>query len=54
MNMKKITKRDIYIFLLGMFVLLVIQSVYDWNKAVKDFKEGFNIGYNGIKTEQHK
>jgi len=42
--MKKITKREVAIFLLGMFTFFIIESICDWNNTVKSFKEGFNIG----------
>jgi hypothetical protein len=44
--MKKITKRDVAIFLLGMFTFFMIESICDWKNSIKDFKEGFNMGHS--------
>jgi len=40
--MKKITKRDVSFFFLGMFVLLLVETVWDWDNSVKSFKAGWN------------
>jgi len=48
--MKKITKRDILFFLLGMFTFLVFEIIYDWDNSVKSFYKGFNDAC----TEQFK
>ena len=45
--MKNIAKRDVKIFLLGMFAMIVIEVVYDWAEHVQDFKEGFKAGFSG-------
>jgi hypothetical protein len=42
--MKRITKREVTIFLLGMFTFFILESVWNWNTTVKDFKDGFNMG----------
>jgi hypothetical protein len=39
--MKKITKRDVYIFLLGMLTLFIIDAIVDWDDSVKSFKKGY-------------
>ena len=44
LNMKKITKREVAIFLLGMFTFFIVESICDWDNSVKDFKKGFQIG----------
>ena len=40
--MKKITKRDIGFFVLGLLAMLLIELVFDWERSVQDFKDGFN------------
>jgi len=40
----KITKRDIKVFLLGMLTFLLLETVFYWDEAVADFKEGFRDG----------
>ena len=40
--MKKITKRDIGFFVLGLLAILLIELVFDWERSVQDFKDGFN------------
>ena len=43
----KITKREVGFFFLGLFTMLLIELVWNWNDNVKAFKEGFDAGYNG-------
>jgi len=40
--MKKITKRDVAFFFIGIFTMLIIDSVLDWDSTVKSIKAGFN------------
>jgi len=40
--MKKITKRDVAFFFVGIFTMLIIDSVFDWDNTVKSFKAGYN------------
>jgi len=40
--MKKITKRDIGFFVLGLLAMLLIELVFDWERSVQGFKDGFN------------
>lgn len=42
--MSKITKRDLFAFLLGMLAFFIIESVYDWEATKKAFREGFDRG----------
>ena len=42
--MKNSTKRDIKIFLLGMFAMLIIEAVYDWDNTVGAFMKGLQHG----------
>jgi hypothetical protein len=37
----KITKRDVKFFLLGVLTLLLVDLVWDWDRNVKAFKEGW-------------
>jgi hypothetical protein len=50
--MKKITKRDVAFFFIGIFTMLLIEVVFDWDNTVKGFKEGYNSTQS--KTEQIK
>lgn len=40
--MKKITKRDVKVFLLGMLAMLLITLIYDWDEAQRGFNDAFN------------
>ncbi len=44
--MKKITKRDVGVFFLGMLGMLMIEVLYDWHGTVGAFKRGFKAGFN--------
>ncbi|MBK9392147.1 MAG: hypothetical protein IPN68_18905 [Bacteroidetes bacterium] len=46
----QITRRDVKVFFLGVFVMFFIVLAYDW----KDFMRGFWDGYNGVQTESMK
>lgn len=50
--MKKITKRDVFVFFLGIVFCFVLDVILDWNSHVKAFKEGFKEGYNAPQTEK--
>jgi hypothetical protein len=52
--MKKITKRDVLFFFLGIFTFFIIESVWDWDNTVKSFKEGWNAGSEKAEMEQMK
>jgi len=47
----RITKREVYAFLLGAVVMILIQFFADFKNNIKDFKEGFNEGYKNDKQE---
>ncbi|MGL4519498.1 MAG: hypothetical protein ACRCUJ_07435 [Phocaeicola sp.] len=40
----KITKRDVYVFLLGMLTWMSVELIYDWENNVKDMKRGWEDG----------
>ncbi len=44
--MKKITSRDVKMFLLGMAAMFVLICIYEW----KDFVDGFNEGFKGVRN----
>ena len=45
--MKKINKRDVQFFILGILTCFIVDLIVDWQGA----KEAFNKGYNeGLKT----
>ena len=48
--MRKFTKHDVKVFLLGMLAMLLITLIYDWN----DFADGFNAGFNGRSAQETK
>lgn len=48
---KKITKRDLVAFMLGVGIMILIQFFSDFKNNVKNFKEGFNEGYNNTGLE---
>jgi len=52
--MKKITKRDVAFFFLGMSVLLLVETVWDWDNSVKSFKNGWNANQSKSEKEQLK
>ena len=43
-TMKKITKRDVLFFLLGIVIMFIIELIFDWKGSVKSFNEGFEAG----------
>ena len=43
--MKKITKRDIIVFIIGLFTMLIIYTVCNWDDSVNSFKAGFKAGF---------
>jgi hypothetical protein len=47
----KITKREVYAFLLGAVIIIVIQFFADFKNNVNSFKEGFNKGYKNDRQE---
>ena len=51
-TMKKpnITGRDLKIFFLGMFIMLLFEVIFNWH----DFSEGFRDGYNVTRTDRLK
>lgn len=46
--MKKITKREIIAFLLGIFALFLVESIYDWEGTKKAFQKGYEEGRNSV------
>jgi hypothetical protein len=49
--MKKISKREIIAFLLGIFTLFLFESIYDWEGTKKAFFKGYEEGRNSIKID---
>jgi len=50
MKRKKITKRDVLFFFLGVITILLLELVLNWNENIQAFEEGFMEGYQeGIK-----
>ncbi|MBN2883773.1 MAG: hypothetical protein JXN10_09605 [Clostridia bacterium] len=48
----KITKRDLLFFLIGIGFMILLNLFWNWEENVKDFKEGFEEGYNSVRTEE--
>lgn len=44
--MKKITKRDVLFFFLGLLTFLMLELIFDWEGS----KEAFLRGWNGVPT----
>ena len=38
----KITSRDLKFFFFGVLTIILIDLVWDWEKNIKSFKEGYN------------
>ncbi len=49
--MKKITKRDLLFFALGLLAMLIFETVYNWKDSVKSFKKGYD-SVEKIETRQ--
>jgi hypothetical protein len=49
--MRKITKRDVFVFFLGVVFCLILNIIVDWEKHVKAFKDGFKAGMKSTKVE---
>ena len=45
--MKKITKRDVFFFFLGILIVLFIEIVCDWGNVVKGVKDGWTENHPG-------
>lgn len=52
--MKKITKRDVAFFFLGIITFFLFELIYDWEGNKAAFKEGFEAATNKTPTEQTK
>ncbi|MBN1198677.1 MAG: hypothetical protein JXN62_00415 [Bacteroidales bacterium] len=48
----KITKRDLLFFFAGIVFTAIISLILNWENNVRDFKEGFNEGYNSTQKEE--
>lgn len=38
----KISGRDIKIFVLGFISFFIVESIYNWESSIKEFKRGWN------------
>ena len=47
----KISKRDIVFFITGVFTVLIINFILNWDKNIKSMNDGWNAGSNAAKTE---
>lgn len=45
----KITKRDVFIFILGILTMFILESIYDWESTKKSFNEGYQQGEKTFK-----
>ena len=46
--MKKITKRDVTFFFIGVFTMLIIEIIWDWKNVVQGAKDGWNESHSSI------
>ena len=49
---RKITKRDIVFFFLGLLAAFVIDIFYNWEESVQTFHDGANSALEKIETEK--
>lgn len=42
--MKKVTKHDVKLFLLGMLSFFILESLINWKETKTDFIEGYKLG----------
>jgi hypothetical protein len=42
----KITKRDVFVFILGMLTWMTLEIIYDWEGIKKDIEKGWQDGKN--------
>jgi hypothetical protein len=49
--MKKITKHDVKVFLLGMLAFFILESLYNWEQTKTDFIEGFKLGWQATEIK---
>lgn len=47
----KITKRDLGSFFLGVFVMIILDLIFNWSENVADFKRGVNDGRKSGRIE---
>ncbi|MDX9903248.1 MAG: hypothetical protein RB288_04140 [Bacteroidales bacterium] len=47
----KITKRDLLFFFIGIGVMILINLFWKWEENLKNFKEGYEEGYNSVVKE---
>ncbi len=52
--MKKITKRDIFFFFLGILLMLIVDIVMNWNNSDKAIKAGSDAFMNKVEKGQVK
>jgi|TARA_B110000114_G_C14788551_1_gene275774 hypothetical protein len=50
----KITKRDVTFFLLGIFIIFIIESVMNWEGTKKSLNDGFNDGKSNFEKVESK
>ena len=47
-----ITKRDLLFFFGGIALTALLSLILNWKENSRDFKEGFNEGYNSTQKEE--
>lgn len=50
--MKKITKRDVFAFLLGVLALFLIETILNWKEVKADFLSGYNLATQASKASE--
>lgn len=47
--MKRITKRDVLFFFIGIATFLILDSIYNWEETLEAFRKGNQDGQNAAK-----
>ena len=48
----KITKRDVFVFILGMLTWMTLEIIYDWEGTKKSFNEADVFKNKGVRIDQ--
>lgn len=50
----KISKQNWKRFFIGVFTVIVINLIWDWEENIESFKKGFKAGYESVSTTSLK
>lgn len=48
--MKKLTKRDVFFFIMGLATLIFLDVILNWTETLEVFEKGFKDGYEAGKS----